>query len=113
VSEQHPSPNGDPKGDRDGRGRFRPGHAGGPGNPHAGDVARARAAFFAAIRDADVVKALATIRAVMAKGKDADRLAAARELLDRVIGRAVQSDLLERIEKLEAMLAAREQNGRN
>lgn len=112
-----PSPNGESNGGgRDGRGRFKHGNRGGPGNPHAADVGRLRAKFFASIKEADVEKALATIRKVMKDGKPADQLAAARELLDRVIGKAVQCDLLERIERLEGLLSAREQDvrgGRN
>lgn len=85
--------NGNGKG-RGARGRFAPGNPGGPGNPHAADVGRLRAKFFAGIRDADVDKALATIREIMgdAKAKHADRLAAARELLDRVIGKPAPAE---------------------
>ena len=38
----------------------------------------------------------------MTKGKDSDRLAAARLRLDRLIGPAVEVDLIERMEALEA-----------
>lgn len=82
-------------------GRFAPGCAPGPGNPLAGEVQKHRQRLFRAARAADVSKALATIRAVMTKGKDSDRLAAARLLLDRLIGPAVEADLLERLEVLE------------
>lgn len=100
-----PSPNGQANGgSRNARGRFTAGNPGGPGNPGAADVGRHRAAFFAALKDDDCVKALGVIRKLMGDGeaRPSERLAAARELLDRVLGKAVQSDLLERIEALEA-----------
>jgi hypothetical protein len=64
-------------------------------------VQKHRARLFRAARAGDVGKALAAIRQVLAKGKDSDRLAAARLLLDRLIGPAVEADLLERLEVLE------------
>jgi hypothetical protein len=65
--------------------------------------------LFRAARAADVSKALATIREVMGRGgKDSDRLAAARLLLDRLIGPAVEADLLERLEILEGVILGKE-----
>jgi hypothetical protein len=104
-----PTPNGESNG-RDSRGKFVKGNPGGPGNPNAALASRHRAAFWRAIRNDDVAKALAVIRAAL-EDKDArmsDRLAAARELLDRIIGRPVQADLTERLERLEATLSAME-----
>lgn len=103
MSEGTPS-NGTKTAGRGPGGKFAKGNPGGPGNPNVADVGRHRARFFAALRDDDVARAVEVIRDVMAGGKDSERLAAARELLDRVLGKAVQSDLLERIEKLEALL---------
>lgn len=98
-----PSTNGgQTAGGRAAGGKFAPGNPGGPGNPNAAHVNRHRAALLKAIRAKDITLAVETILDVMAKGKDSDRLAAARELIDRVCGKAVQSELLERIEKLEA-----------
>ena len=113
----NPNPNPEPSpatpnGDRlktDGRnpdGTFAKGNAGGPGNPNAADVARHRARFYQALRDSDVDRALKTIRSVMKRGKDAERLAAAREMLDRIIGKAIGQDLAERMDALEKALAA-------
>jgi hypothetical protein len=106
-----PLSNGNANGGRDGSGRFASGNraAVGRGNPHAAEVGRHRARFFAALRDNDVERALKVIRSLMGskKAKDNDRLAAARELLDRVLGKAVQSDLLERIENLERAVSER------
>ncbi|MFN0012096.1 MAG: hypothetical protein ACKVS8_10685 [Phycisphaerales bacterium] len=87
-----PTPNG-----RDGSGRFAPGNTGGPGNPHAASVARLRAAMLGAVEAgdvADVVKALVAL----AKGGN---VAAAREVLDRTLGKAEALDLLARLEALE------------
>jgi hypothetical protein len=113
VSEGEPLANGQTNGaDRGSDGKFAAGNraAVGRGNPGAADVGRHRARFFAALRDDDVERCLRTIRRVMGnkKSRDGDRLAAARELLDRVIGRAVQADLLERIEALEATVNPQE-----
>jgi hypothetical protein len=63
-----------------------------------------------AIRAKDIDTAVKVLRYCMG-GKDikpSDRLAAAREILDRACGRPVQADLLERIEALEALLNERE-----
>src|SRR5208282_849503 len=82
-------------------GRFAKGWKGGPGNPLAAEVGKHRARLFKAARADDVDQALDTIREIMTKGKDGDRLAAARLLLDRLIGPAVELDLIERLERLE------------
>lgn len=112
MSETAPLANGGSNGDRGPGGKFVAGNqaALGRGNPGAADVGRHRAKFFASLRDDDIEKCLKTIRRVMSnkKSRDSDRLAAARELLDRVIGRAVQADLLERIEALEATVNPQE-----
>jgi hypothetical protein len=96
---------------RDSAGRFRKGCAPGPGNPGIGQLAAHRARFAAALKSRDIDAALKVIRDVMKKGKDADRLAAARELLNRVLGLPAPGDVLERIEKLESLMAAN--NGQN
>jgi hypothetical protein len=102
VSDTTPSPNG-PTNGRDAGGRFAVGNPGGPGNPRAAEASARRAAFWAAVRSADVKLAVMTIRKILKSktSKDADKLAAAREILDRVIGKPAQADLLERIERLE------------
>lgn len=84
---------------RDKNGRFTPGNPGGPGNPHAGQVAKLRAAILDAVGTDDVV---AIIAQLVRKAREGD-LAAAREVLDRSIGKSGPSDLLERIEALEAI----------
>lgn len=84
---------------RDPNGRFTSGNPGGPGNPHAGQVSKLRAAILAAVDEGDIE---AIIAQLVCKAREGD-LAAAREVLDRTIGKAAQSDLLERIEALEAV----------
>ena len=89
-----PSPNGD--NGRDAGGRFTQGNAGGPGNPLARRVARLRAELLRAI-----------VAALVAKAKQGDTVAA-REVLDRAIGKAAEGiDLVERIEALEACWSKR------
>ncbi len=80
-------------------GRFAPGNPGGPGNPHAPTVARLRAAILAAVTPDDIE---AIVRALVHRAKGGD-LGAARELLDRAIGKATDADLAERIDALERM----------
>ena len=79
-----PSPNGGQTArDRDPRGRFAKGNSGGPGNPYAAEVGKRRARLIKAIRNKDIDQAVKVMREVMAGGKDSDRLAAAKLLLDR------------------------------
>ncbi len=103
-----PSPNGGQTA-HDARGRFAKGNAGGPGNPYASEVGKRRAKLMKAIKDKDIDQAVKVMREVMAGGKDSDRLAAAKLLLDRALGPIVEADLLERLEQLEAVLQGRQQ----
>ena len=96
-------------GNRDPRGRFAKGNSGGPGNPYAAEVGKRRARLMKAIRNKDIDQAVKVMREVMAGGKDSDRLAAAKLLLDRALGPIVEADLLERLEQLEAALQGRQQ----
>jgi len=85
---------------RDDRGRFvnHPG-PGAPPNKHRARLAKA-------IKGRDITKAVQVLREIMndPKAKAADRIAAAREMLDRSCGKPVQADLLERIEGIEQQL---------
>ena len=96
-----PTPNG-PNG-RDERGRFAPGNVGGPGNPHAKQVGKLRSAMLAAVSDKEM-KAVVKKLVELAKGGN---VPAAREVLDRCLGRPVEADLLERLEQLEELLSQR------
>jgi hypothetical protein len=93
-----PSPNG-----RDGRGRFTNGNAGGPGNPYARRVGKLRSALLDAV-DEDDIRDIA--ESLVARAKDGDTQAA-RELLNRLLGRPTEPDLLERMERLESPIAER------
>jgi hypothetical protein len=74
------SPNGD---NRDSRGRFLPGHQGGPGNPFARRSAAIRTAFLEAISPQDI---RAIVRTLVEKAKAGD-LVAAKLVLLWAIGR--------------------------
>lgn len=90
-----PSPNGAIG--RDYHGRFAQGNAGGPGNPHAAATAKLRAAMLKAITPAEITKVM---RAMIRKAKSGD-VSAAKEVIDRAIGKPLEPDLVARIEALE------------
>ena len=66
------------------KGRFAKGNHGGPGNPHAKQVALLRSALLAAVTVEDIE---AIARALVAHAR-AGEIPAARELLNRVLGKA-------------------------
>jgi len=84
---------------RDTGGRFARGNPGGPGNPHLREVARLRRALLDGVTEADIREVVAVL---LDKAK-AGHLPAVRELLDRVVGKATDADLADRLEQLEAM----------
>ncbi|HPM84240.1 MAG TPA: hypothetical protein PLF81_26230 [Candidatus Anammoximicrobium sp.] len=96
-----PSTNGD-NGGRTARGTFAKGNAGGPGNPHAKRVARLRSALLRAVTPEDIK---AIIRKLVESAKSGD-VPAAREVLSRLFGPYVATDLEDRIAKLENVLGA-------
>jgi hypothetical protein len=97
-----PSPNGGNGGSRDERGRFVTGNPGGPGNPLGGAVAKLRAALVEAVTP-DAMRDIA--RGLIARAKRGDT-AAAQLLFRHILGRPLEFDILERIERLEADAAA-------
>ena len=98
-----PSTNG--PGWRDVSGRFVKGNPGGPGNPHAPQVARLRAAMLEAVTE-DQVRAVIGKLVELAEGGS---VPAAREVRDRCLGKGVEAvDLMERLEKLEGVLGLEE-----
>ena len=100
MTNNQPSPNG-PNGRRP-DGKFAPGWKGGPGNPFAKRVGRLRAALLKAVSPADM---RAIVKALVAQAKAGD-VASAREVIERCLGKPIESDLLERLEAIEAALAA-------
>ena len=82
-------------------GRFAPGNRAGRGNPHARRVARLRAALLRSVTPEDIVD---VARALLAQAKEGD-VAAAKELLQRLLGPPVELDLIERLEAMERRLA--------
>ena len=90
---------------RDASGRFTKGNPGGPGNPLAGRLSKLRSALVEAVTEEDI-REIAEALVQAAKGGD---MAATRELLLRTLGRPVEADLVERMERIEEMLKAREE----
>jgi hypothetical protein len=64
--------------------RFKPGNAGGPGNPHAGKVQQLRAALYECTTREDMIAVWTQLKN-LALGGD---LAAIKEFLDRTVGKA-------------------------
>src|SRR3712207_2376453 len=81
-------------------GRFGPGNKYARGNPHVRRVARLRAELLRAVRPADLRD---VAMALLAQAKAGD-VAAAKELLQRLLGPPVELDLLERLGSLEAQV---------
>ena len=84
-------------GDRDSRGRFVKGHAGGPGRPPSASVHEHRAALVAAVSPADIQR---VARMLVDRALEGD-VGAAKLLMERLFGPAQPADVLERIEELE------------
>ena len=91
-----PSPNG--ANGRDRGGRFAKGNPGGPGNPHGRVAAALRAAMLGAVSPEDMREIVHKL-VELAKGGN---ITAAKEILDRCLGRPVEADLLEQLDALEA-----------
>jgi hypothetical protein len=96
-----PSLNG-PNG-RDSSGRFAKGNSGGPGNPLGHRVAALRRALLEAVSEKD----LRAIIAKLVEQAKAGDIQAAKEVLMRTLGKPVETDLIERLEHLEELLARR------
>jgi hypothetical protein len=111
VSERLPNgSNGDHGDVGNGRGpggRFAKGNPGGPGNPHAAHVAALRTALLQAVTPE---KMRAIVEKLIEQALEGN-IPAIRELLERTLGKPIETDLLERLEALEALLAKQE-NGK-
>ena len=92
--------NGEASDGRDAGGRFVKGCAGGPGNPYARKAAALRKALYEAITPGDIRAAVKAL----AKEAKAGNVIAARELLDRAVGKPLEADLLDRLSELESRL---------
>jgi hypothetical protein len=95
IDSQHNKGNG-----RDSSGRFALGNKGGPGNPFARKVGQLRAALLETVTEDDM-RAVAAKLVQMARGGN---LPAMRELLERMLGKPVEADFMERLEELEKHL---------
>lgn len=93
----------DPAGDgRTASGRFAPGNKLGRGNPFARQAQRLRSALFAAVSEEDLRD---VVQALVAQAKQGN-VQAAREVLERTLGKPEAFDVLERMEVLEERLDA-------
>ncbi len=88
--------------DRDDQGRLKKGHSsGGRGNPHAGAASKFRAAIYECLTTEDIQDVLFSLLDEAKNGN----VAAAKELLDRTVGKAeVGPDVLEKVELLENLM---------
>jgi len=105
ISGDSPSLNGDnggaaASGQRDNRGRFAKGNKGGPGNPLAKKANQLRVAMYASVEAEDIMEIMDSLIEAAKKGN----ITAAREVLDRVIGKPLETDVLEKIAELERLL---------
>ncbi len=78
-------------------GRFLPGNGGGPGNPYAARVAELRSALLEAVTPGDLA---AIVRSLVQAARSGD-VAAAKLVFERVLGRPLEADILDRLEALE------------
>lgn len=92
---------------RDRRGRFTPGNSGGPGNPHAAQVAKLRAALLEAVTPQD----LRAVVAALVKAAKGGSVPAARELMERILGKPTEWDFLARLEALEGRATSGQTGG--
>ena len=81
-------------------GRFLPGNGGGPGNPYAARVAELRSALLEAVTPGDLA---AIVRSLVQAARSGD-VAAAKLVFERVLGRPLEADILDRLEALEQAL---------
>ncbi|MEN6386383.1 MAG: hypothetical protein ABFD79_14490 [Phycisphaerales bacterium] len=84
---------------KDINGRFCKGNKFGRGNPHAAKVSKLRAALLKAVKPKEIE---AVIKKLLEQAKSGNP-DAIKELLDRVIGKPVETDLIERLERLEEL----------
>jgi hypothetical protein len=93
IQDTSPSPAG--SGGRDNKGRFGLGNKAGTGNPYAKRVEQLRSAMMATVTEQDIAEVI-TKMLELAKGGD---MVAAKKLLLLTLGKPMEADLLERIER--------------
>lgn len=93
---------------RDRRGRFTVGNRAAQGNPFARRVARLRASLLRAIEPHDIEE---VVKALLEQAKAGDAVAA-REVLNRALGKAEAVDVLQRLAAIEERLEAATAAGR-
>jgi hypothetical protein len=84
----------------DRHGRFTPGNQAGKGNPLASRAQEIRVGVYAA---SDIAEVRKIVKSLIRAAKNGD-LAAAKYILDRLLGPPVPLDMLERLEALESRL---------
>ncbi|MBP7936333.1 MAG: hypothetical protein KA354_16965 [Phycisphaerae bacterium] len=87
--------------DRDAGGKFLPGNRVAKGNPFAKKVAALRSVLLRTVKASDLKE---MVRKLVSAAKDGDTVAA-REVLNRLLGPAIQVDILQRLEDVEARLS--------
>jgi hypothetical protein len=92
MESSSPSPNG-----RSTNGRFAPGNAGGPGNPHCRRVAQLRAVLLETVTDDDL---RAVVQRLVGLAKSG-HVPAIRELLDRLLGKSIATVAVEEPNELD------------
>jgi hypothetical protein len=93
-------------------GRFAAGTRAGPGRPPmSSPMGKFREVLWSEIKEHDIASAIQTLRDVMSdpKAKPADRIAAAREMLDRSAGRPLPTDLADLVEQAERLAVQRQE----
>ena len=83
-------------------GRFLRGNGGGPGNPLSAKCNRLRSAMLRSVSPQDMRDLIAKL---IELGKNGD-VSAIKEVLTRSVGPAISLDLVERLERVEALLGA-------
>ena len=95
-----PAPSCDGGDGRTEKGRFAPGNKYSRGNPLGAKASMFRAAMFECVTREEMQS---VIRAVLLEAQNGS-IPAAKELLDRLVGKAEAWDLMDRIEQLEALI---------
>ncbi len=88
---------------RNKNGTFAKGNPGGPGNPLAKRINQLRADLIGAVTRKDMKE---IIKALSDKAKDGDVIAA-REIFNRILGRPIEQDIIERLETLEKKITGK------